>query len=61
MEVRTIEPVEGSSVHVGTLVAADERGIDVEVDGTVRRLEQRQIATARTVVDWAAELKGTHA
>jgi len=61
VEVRTIEPVEGSSVHVGTLVAADERGIDVEVDGTVRRLEQRQIATARTVVDWAAELKGTHA
>ena len=61
MEVRTVEPVEGSSVHVGTLVASDDRAIDVEVDEVVRRLGHQQIASARTVVDWAAELKGTHA
>jgi ribosome maturation factor RimP len=61
VEVRTVEPVEGSSVHVGTLVASDDRAIDVEVDGVVRRLGHQEIASARTVVDWAAELKGTHA
>jgi len=61
VEVRTVEPVGGSSVHVGTLVAADDRAIDVEVDGVVRRIGHRQVASARTVVDWAAELKGTHA
>ncbi|MDP9301480.1 MAG: ribosome maturation factor RimP [Actinomycetota bacterium] len=61
VDVRTVEPVEGSSVHVGTLVGSDDRAIDVEVDGEVRRLGQPQIASARTVVDWAAELKGTHA
>ena len=61
VEVRTVEPVEGSSVHVGTLVASDDRAIDVEIDGVVRRLRHQQIASARTVVDWAAELKGTHA
>jgi hypothetical protein len=41
-------------------VASDDRAIEVEVDGVVRRLERPQIASARTVVDWAAELKGTH-
>jgi ribosome maturation factor RimP len=61
VDVRTAAPVEGSSVHVGTLVASDDRAIEVEVDGVVRRLERPQIASARTVVDWAAELKGTHA
>jgi ribosome maturation factor RimP len=61
VEVRTATPVEGSSVHVGTLVASDDRAIEVEVDGVVRCLERPQIASARTVVDWAAELKGTHA
>ena len=61
VEVRTAQPIEGSSVHVGTLVASDDRAIDVEVEGVVRRLAYLQIASARTVVDWAAELKGTHA
>jgi len=61
VDVRTVEQIEGSSVHVGTLVTADDRAIDVEVDGVVRRIEHPQIASARTVVDWAAELKGTHA
>jgi len=61
VDVRTVEPVEGSSAHVGTLVASDERAIDVEVDGMLRRLGYQRIASARTVVDWAAELKGTHA
>src|SRR5438093_2142360 len=61
VEVRTAQPIEGSSVHVGTLVASDDRAIDVEVDGVVRRLGHQEIASARTVVDWAAELKGTHA
>jgi ribosome maturation factor RimP len=61
VDVRTVKRVEGSSMHVGTLVAADDRAIEVEVDGAVRRIGHPQIASARTVVDWAAELKGTHA
>ena len=40
VDVRTASPVEGSSVHVGTLVASDDRAIEVEVDGVVRRLER---------------------
>ena len=61
VDVRTVEPVECSSVHVGTLVASDDRAIDIEVNGVVRRIGHPKIASARTVVDWAAELKGTHA
>jgi ribosome maturation factor RimP len=42
----------------GTLVAADDEGIDLRVDGgEVVHLPYASIQKARTVVDWDAELK----
>jgi len=58
VEVRTTVPVHDALVHAGALEAADEVGIQLDVDGDVRRIPFSQIASARTVVDWAAELKG---
>ena len=37
----------------------DEDGIVLEVDGAPRRVPIADIASARTVADWSAELKGT--
>ncbi|MEP6757753.1 MAG: ribosome maturation factor RimP [Actinomycetota bacterium] len=59
VKVTTIQPVAGTNVHLGVLVASDEDGIVVEVDGVPRRVPFADIASARTVADWSAELKGT--
>jgi hypothetical protein len=46
---------------VGTLVAAgDEPGV-IDVNGRERRIALGGISSARTVVDWDAELKGSRA
>ena len=45
----------------GALLRADEDGIVLEVDGAERSIAFSRIASARTVVDWAAELKGSNA
>jgi ribosome maturation factor RimP len=58
IEVRTIDPVDGATQHAGTLRGVDDAGIELDRDGGVRRIELSAIASARTVVDWAAELKG---
>jgi ribosome maturation factor RimP len=58
VDVRTTDPVDDVHRHVGTLRAADDDGIDLDLDGEVRRVSYRDIASARTVVDWAEELKG---
>jgi ribosome maturation factor RimP len=58
VEVRTTGPVDGAHRHVGTLSGLDDDGIDLDVDGAGRRIEFADIASARTVVDWDAELKG---
>jgi ribosome maturation factor RimP len=59
VKVKTTDEVDGTHVHVGTLVAVDDDGIVVEVDGDPRRVPTTTIASARTVVDWTAELKGS--
>jgi len=59
VKVKTTEPVDGARVHTGVLVASDDDGIVVEVDGADRRVPIADIASARTVADWSAELKGT--
>ena len=46
-------------MHEGVLLAADEGRIDLDIDGTTRTIPVDRIASARTVVDWSAELKGT--
>jgi ribosome maturation factor RimP len=49
-----------TAVRTGALVAADDEGIVLLVDGAEQRVGYREIASATTVVDWAAELKGSH-
>jgi ribosome maturation factor RimP len=59
VKVKTSAPIDGARVHAGALVASDDDGVTVEVDGAQRRLPYAEIASARTVADWSAELKGT--
>jgi ribosome maturation factor RimP len=59
VKVKTDEPVDGVQVHVGELVAVDDDAIVIEVDGAPRRISTSTIVSARTVADWAAELKGS--
>jgi ribosome maturation factor RimP len=61
VRVKTAEPVEGARVHTGTLVAADDSTVTVEVDGAERTIALGDVTSARTVVDWDAELKGSRA
>jgi len=58
VEVRTVDPLDETTRHVGELRAVDDAAIELEVDGRTRRVAYPRIASARTVVDWAAELKG---
>ena len=61
VQVKTTASMAGSRTHTGTLRAADDEGITLEVDGDERRMPHADIASARTVVDWGAELKGSNA
>jgi ribosome maturation factor RimP len=61
LTVRTAAVPDGAAIHAGRLLRADEDGIVLEVDGAERSIAFSQIASARTVVDWAAELKGSNA
>jgi ribosome maturation factor RimP len=58
VEVRTVEAVDGATRHAGDLRTADDVAIELDRDGRTLRIAYPQIASARTVVDWAAELKG---
>jgi ribosome maturation factor RimP len=57
VKVRTTEPVEGSRVHTGTLVAAGEEAVTIATGSGERTVGYGDIASARTVVDWDEELK----
>jgi len=59
VKVKTAVPSDGARVHEGMLVASDETGITVEVQGVSRHVAYADITSARTVADWDAELKGT--
>jgi len=59
VKVKTSEPIDGSKVHEGELVSADGRAIVVAAAGGELRVPIDAIASARTVADWAAELKGS--
>ncbi len=61
LTVRTAGAPDGAATHAGRLLRADEDGIVLEVDGAERSIAFSQITSARTVVDWAAELKGSNA
>jgi ribosome maturation factor RimP len=57
VKVKTSAPVDGAHVHEGPLVGADDDAITVAVGGAERRLRLADVASARTVVDWDAELR----
>lgn len=61
VKVKTTAPLAGSRTHTGTLVAADDEGITLVVGDEELRVRHADIASARTVVDWSAELKGSKA
>lgn len=52
VSVKTLPPIDGSRRHRGLLTSADEEGITLEVDGSLRRLAYLDIAQARTVFEW---------
>jgi ribosome maturation factor RimP len=59
--VKTIaRPQGGPAIHTGELLRADDEGIVLLVDGQERRIAYGEIASASTVADWDAELKGSH-
>ena len=61
VKVKTRVPVGGSRVHTGVLTAAGPEGITLEADGAEVRVAHADIASARTVADWDAELKRSRA
>jgi ribosome maturation factor RimP len=59
VKVKTTVDVDGSRSHSGILVEADEEAFVIEAAGGRMRLLYADLASARTVADWAAELKGS--
>ena len=59
VKVKTTTPVDGRTNITGELVSADDDCIVVVAGGGERRVRYVDIAAARTVVDWDAELKGS--
>ena len=57
VKVKTGVVVQGSKVHEGELVSADGEAIVIVTAGGELRVPYDVIASGRTVVDWAAELK----
>ena len=57
VKVKTTTPIEGRTNITGELVSADDDGIVVAAGGGELRVRYTDIASARTVVDWDAELK----
>jgi len=57
VRVKTTAPVADTHVHEGPLVAADDFSITVAVDTVERQIRLTDVASARTVADWDAELK----
>jgi ribosome maturation factor RimP len=49
----------GSTAHEGELVSADDETIVIASSGGELRVRYDDVASARTIVDWDAELKGS--
>ncbi|NNC40954.1 MAG: ribosome maturation factor RimP [Acidimicrobiia bacterium] len=50
--VKTRVEIDGERRHEGTLIASDEDGLLVDVEGEARRIEFDQVKSARTVFRW---------
>ena len=59
VKVKTTTPVEGRTSITGELVSAGDDGIVLSAGGGELRVRYVDIASARTVVDWDEELKGS--
>lgn len=59
VRLKTTTPIEGRTVLKGTLVSADDAGVTIAADDAELHVRYADIASARTVVDWDAELKGS--
>ena len=57
VKVRTMDLIDGSRTHLGTLVSVGDEGVTVETDDGPRRLRFADIATARTVFEWGPKAK----
>ncbi len=55
VKVKSSEPVDGSFVHVGPLVGADDVAVTVETEAGERRLPYSEITAARTVFEWGGQ------
>lgn len=52
VKVKTFSAVDGEKNHQGVLVAADERGFTIDIDGTERKFQYDGVSSARTVFVW---------
>jgi ribosome maturation factor RimP len=57
VKVKTTAPIEGRTNITGALVSADDDAIVVGTEAGELRVRYAEIANARTVADWDAELK----
>ena len=57
VKVRTLAPPAGSTALTGELVSADDDAIVIATGGGELRVRYADMASARTVADWDAELK----
>jgi ribosome maturation factor RimP len=56
VRVKTVEPVDGSSSHQGTLAAADGEGFTLATEqGDELRFRYADVASTRTVFEWGAK------
>jgi ribosome maturation factor RimP len=70
VKVKTTAPLAGLKTHTGTLISADDVGVTIAVPSSQEtssrgteelRVSYADIASARTVVDWDAEMKRSKA
>jgi ribosome maturation factor RimP len=61
VKVRTTAPIGGAGTHTGVLISADAEAIVIATGGGELRVRYADIASARTVADWDAELKRSNA
>jgi ribosome maturation factor RimP len=52
VSIRTRVDVDGLRRHEGALIASDDDGLLIDVDGEARRIEFDQVKSARTVFRW---------
>lgn len=57
VKVRTLDLIDGSRTHTGTLVAAGDDDVTIETEDGPRTVRYGEIASARTVFEWGPKNK----